>query len=266
MNRKRLFSIDLDGTLLRPDYTIGPFTKHLLSELAKDGDIVFLSSGRPIRTLHHYYKEIGLIGPLGCYNGAYIGQPDNPLCFPVYDPCLNKKDIIEAVGPIFDKLDFFMGENHHLMVESRLNPFLEKYFPTVGTECRLSSSLEDLPENLKIFIFSATPEVAAEIERNIAKNPNYAFHSWKSEPYYEIILKTASKGLAAEKVAAYYGIAKEDIFAFGDSENDFSMLEMAGHPFAMKGCKSKRLAENFPTTEKGNAEEGVALEILKYCD
>lgn len=266
MNKRRLFAIDLDGTLLRSDYQIGPFAKSILKAVSDDGDIVLLSSGRPIRTLYPYYKELGFKGPICCYGGSYIGHPENPLCYPVYDPSIDKEDIISVVSPYLDELDFYMGENHHCLCESKQNPFLDKYFPQEGIHFRLISSLKELPEKLKIFVFSAKEEIGNKIEEALKAYPRYRLHYWRNEPYYEIILQEASKGEALEQVAAYYGIKKEDTFAFGDSENDYDMLEKAGHPYAMKGCKSVRLATTFPATEKGNDQEGVALEILKNCD
>jgi hydroxymethylpyrimidine pyrophosphatase-like HAD family hydrolase len=41
------------------------------------------------------------------------------------------------------------------------------------------------------------------------------------------------------------------------------MLAQAGHPFAIKACKSPLLLKKYPTTEKGNNQDGVALTIEK---
>ena len=266
MKNKRLFSIDLDGTLLTPDYKIGSLTKPVFRSLLLQGDVILLSSGRPIRTLMPYYKELGLVGPISCYNGAYIGQPENPLCFPPFDPYLHKEEILDVLAPFVKDIDFFMGESHDEMKQTASNPFLAKYFPVEGTKQSIVSSLTDIPEEMKIFIFSAPASIAKQIQERVAKYPSYRFHSWKSEPYYEIVLASASKADALRRVASYYGIDKENTFAFGDSENDFPMLEEAGHPFAMHNCKSSRLGKAFPQTEKGNDQDGVAFEILKYCD
>ena len=263
---KRLFCIDIDGTLVRSDYTLGPLTKSLFPRLAEDGDIVLLSSGRPIRSLYPYYQKLKLKGPLCCYNGSYVGHPYNGLCFPTIDPYIEKEELLKLLSPFADKLDFFMGENHHVNVESRPNPFLEKYFPIEGIKHHIVSSLEELPDKMKIAIISTSKEVANQIKQRFEGHPHYSFHFWRNEPYCEIVLREANKGDALDKVAAYYGVEKEDIFAFGDSENDYPMLKRAAHAYAMKGCKSARLAENFKATEKGNDQDGVAFEILKYCD
>ena len=263
MKNRSLFAIDIDGTLLRSDYSIGAFTKSVLKDLVNEGHVVLLASGRPIRSLLPYYKSLGLKGPIVCYNGAYVGQPENPLCFPTIDPCISKEEIVSIVSPLQDRLDFFMGENHQKMTASQENPFLDKYFPTTSLTRTISPTLSDLPEKMKIFIFSAKEEVADQIEARLANYPQYSFHRWRNVPYYEIVLTGASKGDALRAVAAYYGIHKEDTYAFGDSENDLSLLEEAGHPFAMKGCKSVLLPKLFPLTEKGNDQDGVAFEITK---
>jgi len=263
MKNRSLFAIDIDGTLLRPDYSIGPLTKSVLKDLVEEGHVVLLASGRPVRSLLPYYKALGLKGPIVCYNGAYLGQPEHPLCFPTIDPCLSKEEIVSIISPYLDKLDFFMGESHQKMTSNKEDIFLGKYFPLAGMERVISPALSELPEKMKIFIFSSKEEVAKQIEESLSAYPQYSFHSWRNVPYYEIVLTGATKGDALRRVAAYYGIHKEDIYAFGDSENDLTLLQEAGHPFAMKGCKSTLLQKTFPLTEKGNDQDGVAFEITK---
>jgi hydroxymethylpyrimidine pyrophosphatase-like HAD family hydrolase len=89
------------------------------------------------------------------------------------------------------------------------------------------------------------------------------FRSWRDVPVAELFYKGADKGHALKYIAAQYGIDPKDIYAFGDSENDREMLSFSGHPFVMKNATSKSLKESFPVTEKGNAEEGVALTLIK---
>ena len=44
----------------------------------------------------------------------------------------------------------------------------------------------------------------------------------------------SSKGLGLERLSTALGISRDEIMAFGDAENDLSMLEFAGHPYVME--------------------------------
>ena len=60
------------------------------------------------------------------------------------------------------------------------------------------------------------------------------------------------------------GIATDEIMAFGDNENDLSMLTTVGYPVAMINGKDfvKELVKTH--TEKGNEEGGVGLFLEKF--
>ena len=78
MANQYLIALDLDGTLLRDDGTISEQLISYLQDLEKQGHIVCIASGRPIRAISKYYNLIGLKSPMICYNGAYITAPNNP--------------------------------------------------------------------------------------------------------------------------------------------------------------------------------------------
>jgi hydroxymethylpyrimidine pyrophosphatase-like HAD family hydrolase len=65
---------------------------------------------------------------------------------------------------------------------------------------------------------------------------------------------------------AELGIGKENVIAFGDSDNDYEMLLLAGRPFVMEGCHSPLLLQAFPHTKKGNDQDGLALALEDLLD
>ena len=68
----KLIAFDMDGTLLNNNNQISNLTKKYLIKLASQGHKIIISSGRPIRGIISYYKELKLNTPIICYNGAYI--------------------------------------------------------------------------------------------------------------------------------------------------------------------------------------------------
>ena len=79
----------------------------------------------------------------------------------------------------------------------------------------------------------------------------------------EIIQPGVNKGTGLARLAAHYGIEREEVMAFGDHWNDAEMLEWAGESFAMENAipeiraRAKHIAPS-------NAEDGVARTIEEF--
>ena len=57
LKNKYLIALDLDGTLLKDNKKISIKTRYFFKNLAKRGQIIIFSSGRPIRALLNYYNQ-----------------------------------------------------------------------------------------------------------------------------------------------------------------------------------------------------------------
>lgn len=60
---------------------------------------------------------------------------------------------------------------------------------------------------------------------------------------------SSGKGRALTELAEIYGIETQDIYAIGDSPNDLSMFEVAGHRIAMENAIDE-LKEKAPSSQK----------------
>ena len=92
--------------------------------------------------------------------------------------------------------------------------------------------------------------------------PNHTFYPW-GEYYLEVAPPGAHKGAALEMIAAHLGIAQKDTIAFGDGNNDLTMLEWAGYGVAVgetEAHHSKIANETIAPPE----ENGVATWIRNF--
>jgi Cof subfamily protein (haloacid dehalogenase superfamily) len=78
----------------------------------------------------------------------------------------------------------------------------------------------------------------------------------------DVLNAGCSKGHALERWARYRSIPREQVMAVGDNYNDIEMLAFAGHPFIM-GNASEELRGRGWTQTRSNAESGVAA-ALQY--
>jgi Cof subfamily protein (haloacid dehalogenase superfamily) len=83
----------------------------------------------------------------------------------------------------------------------------------------------------------------------------------KSAPYYlEILDARVNKGQGVKMLAEKLGLAREEVMAIGDQENDLAMIEYAGTGVAMGNAidSVKKIAQFITKT---NMEHGVAHAI-----
>lgn len=76
----------------------------------------------------------------------------------------------------------------------------------------------------------------------------------------DVLNRECSKGHAVERWANYRGIPREQVMAIGDNYNDIEMLAFAGVPFIMGNAASDMHRDGWRIT-RSNAENGVAAAI-----
>lgn len=84
---------------------------------------------------------------------------------------------------------------------------------------------------------------------------------WFYEGTAKGVSKSASLGAACERL----GIRPQEVMAFGDAQNDMSMLEFAGYGVAMGNACSelKAIADEITLS---NNEDGIAAAISRHFD
>ena len=69
MTDYKVLFLDIDGTILKPDFTIDQSTKDAISQMQQKGVEVFLATGRPLHEIADLAKELNVHSFIG-YNGA----------------------------------------------------------------------------------------------------------------------------------------------------------------------------------------------------
>lgn len=98
-NKRYLFTIDLDGTLLKDS---GRAKMHkddviAIKKVIKEGHIVCITTGRPWRSTKKIYEELGLKTLVANYNGAQIHNPSD-YSFTHNVSYMNLNDVLYVMG------------------------------------------------------------------------------------------------------------------------------------------------------------------------
>lgn len=231
---------DIDGTLLNSNHVISEYTKETLIEFQKQGKSLILASGRHIdsmltigKTLSmEDYPQSGYI----CLNGLEIYDSKGQ-CLHT-EKQLGKDDAIEL--DLYAKkyeLDLILFFNNVIyMIEYGKSSIMEYHFLS-NTRYKVDSVL-DIPKD----IFSSLKKVALLQHSEIMQSKLNALKAdikdqyelcMVEEDWIEISHCGVSKGEALKVLSRIRNLSAKNIAAFGNGENDSSMIENAGIGIAM---------------------------------
>ncbi len=149
----------------------------------------------------------------------------------------------------------------------------ERYAVSAGVAALIRKTRRVVPDNIryvkemgkeidKINMFFTDMEARKRMRVSLGQIPGILVTS--SIPNnLEINAAGADKGSALLRLAEFLGIGREETMAFGDGENDLSMLRAAGLGVAMEnGEEQVKQAADFVTVSNNDA--GVASAIRKF--
>lgn len=255
----RLVASDLDGTLLRPDRTISPYTARVLAQISAQGTPVVLVTGRPIRWLRVVYEQLHAPLPAICANGAVIYDPTT-------DEVLRTDPLApELLTEVARRLRAAVPEASLAVevVDSR-HMWHEPGFPVLWEADPTLVRVVETPEELlttpavKLLVRAGQQDpdeftaLVAEALAGLAE----ATHSSKSG-----VVEISALGVTKAAGLAWYcsrlGLSARDVLAFGDMPNDVPMLTWAGRAVAV-GNAHHAVLEIADEVTGANAEDGVA--------
>jgi len=258
---------DLDGTLLNSRSLLTQKTIHTIERMKSQGKVIVIASGRT------YGEIVALTEPLNlfsyhnayfiCYNGV-LTVKTNPLTV-LLNMSLHKEDvqlIIDSIGPT--DLKFHVFADNKVYLSHDITQTLETHQSSNTEVIRIDMSQYNQNDDVyKILLYHdkiRLDEFKKNMPNQIVKNYSVV----KShDQLLEIFHKEGSKGHALEFLSKLLHIDKDEIIAFGDEENDITMIEYAGLGIAMGNAKPIVIASANYTT-LSHDYDGVAVALDKY--
>lgn len=267
MSKYKLIALDLDGTLNNDKREITPYTKEILIKAQTQGAIVVLASGRPLAGLSREAEILNLKqhhGLLLSYNGGKVVDITT-------DKVLYEKSIPNGIAK---KLLRFL-ENYDVtpivddgkyVYTNTPNGFKMQY--ETSNNNLIIKEVENIADSVDfspVKILISSPEeilkaVSDEIIDSFKEDISFIF----SAPFYlEATAKGISKAESLKSICESLNIFPEEVIAFGDAENDISMLEFAGKGVAM-GNSCQALKDVADEITLSNNEDGIAHILSRY--
>ncbi|MFL0247309.1 Cof-type HAD-IIB family hydrolase [Candidatus Clostridium stratigraminis] len=263
----KLLAVDMDGTLLNSDKIISNTNKEAIKNAIKKGTKVVITSGRGLKGLEKYLKEVNLTGEnqyLIGNNGGTIYRTSDFKCIAYKG--LRGKDF-KKIHSMSRKYGFNMiGYTHEGVItaeENELSRFEAKFLETAVKTINIETGINDEDEVAKI-ILSQKRKLFFTKKHELPEKFLSDYNVVKTSPrIFEVMDKDCNKGYGVKALADKLGIKKEEVICIGDQANDIEMITYAGLGVAMgNAIEEVKAAAQYITSDNDN--DGVAKAIEKF--
>lgn len=266
MDKNTLYVTDLDGTLLRSDATLSPYTISTINRLTEQGLAFTYATARSIESARPIAGELNLRLPAITRNGAVLadnatGKHLEKALFTEEEVALLKEMLTEL--PRCGFVSCFLGEEmFKAYVPGNLVPGMVQYADYYRDDPKMKpvKTLEEMFFGQPGYVTLIDDrEKAAKIYEKVRQYPGWECifqkDTYWDEYWVEVCPRNCTKAKAILKMKEQYGFRK--VVAFGDSVNDMPMFRAADEAYAVSNAL-EALKEIATGVIGGNNEDAVA--------
>ena len=251
----KLVCSDIDNTLFKDGEAGG---NRVLKALKAKGILPMLATGRSVADVLTIFPEAAENTVIASYDGALVTIGDTVISDRPIDGNLVSAffDSFPKRGFADSSLIFYTAADCYVTGDSGVRA-LKNADTMRGRVNRIGSPGEISSKIYKISVYSDSER---DFDYLFADWENYMHCVYRKGNWCEFIAKDTDKGFALNVTAEKFMIEKRDILAFGDGENDFTMLEAAGCSYAVEGSAADREEKaDFVTLDVIRTIEEIAL-------
>ncbi len=272
----RLLAVDLDGTLLRKNGTLGERTRRALQAAAMREIKLVICTGRRFRTTLPILAQLAVAVPVIVHGGQLIKHAGT-------HETLHHDYLTEAlylavvtflkargVTPIVYVDLFAQGTDIYLENDQDGHPYHLRYLERNRAHCRFIGDVTRTfcPQTIHVGALADRPSlqgVREHLTREFGESITHRVVSNTNDEgaFLEIMGPGSSKWRALSMLMEAEGIAPEQVIGIGDEMNDLEMITHAGLGVAMGNAipEIKEVADYVTLT---NEEDGVAHVIEQF--
>jgi Cof subfamily protein (haloacid dehalogenase superfamily) len=268
----RLLAVDIDGTLLNPQFQISAADLAALRRAHQEAVEVVIVTGRRHRFALPIAQQLGfdlwLISSNGAITRSLASQTFHRDLLPAATCrklCAAMREFRGNMVLTFDtEAKGAIVLEHMQELNDSIQRWLEKNMQYIEFVIPVEKSLTTDPVQAMFCgpiarMLQARKAISAsglEDEITILRTE----YPVRDLSIVDVLNRGCSKGHALERWANYRGIPREQVMAIGDNYNDIEMLAFAGQPFIM-GNASEELRRNGWAVTLPNDQNGVAAAI-----
>ncbi len=276
----KMIVMDLDGTLLKDDKTIDDVTREYLIRAQKQGIVIVIATGRDKGAIDFVYEPL----QLEHFGNNYVAGVNGQIIYSFKKKEYKVDDVLsgddaKVVMQLAKEMNFeaisCCGYDHYdfSTYRWRMMKKVRRFFLGKPMDYGMNQGKRNFIE-----IHNPHHEIHQDVNKMVLiQSPKYFkkyLHQIKSrlsaydilkvgDSWIEVMPKGVSKGKAVLSIAKENGIEKDEILAFGDAENDLSMIEAVTYGIAM-GNAMDFVKERAYEVCDTNENQGIAKTLKKY--
>lgn len=260
----KLIATDLDGTLLDPKGQVDlPRLEKLLDQLEERGIRFVIATGNEIHRVKQLLGNLTERVVLIVANGARIFEGNQLLQAQTWDDNMVNRALEFFKGRECQDQFVVTSMNGGFVKEGTVFTELENFMTPEMIELfyQRMNFVEELESHLFGGVLKMSLVVGEERSNSVLEEINHLFNGSVqavSSGYgcIDILQAGIHKAWGLQELLKRWDIKAEEIMAFGDSENDVEMLQLAGIAYAMENAddKAKAVATDFAPS---NSQAGV---------
>lgn len=254
----RLAAIDLDGTLLNAERQISEENQAAVRKLRAHGIEVVLASGRKHEDIYRFHQELELTSPILSCHGALVKDPFTGEV--ISNRFIEREIVLHLIEQaIAEGLSWVVYDErgvHLCQSEYWLSEYVRR---TCFDRPNICKSVSDYVfTHAEKVNWMGDEELIRQQFRCMADKFAGRLTTVITDPdHLEFTLHGADKASGLNDLTNRLGIKREEVLAFGDSNNDVTMLSWAGLGVAMNhGTTQARLAAKMISSP---GDEGASL-------
>jgi hypothetical protein len=268
----KLLAVDVDGTLLRHDGTVGAVDAAAIGRLRAEGVPVTIVTGRMYSGTRAVAGEIGLRGPIACVDGSHIVDLADDRA--LYASPIAGADAL-ALRDVLARhhIARFLFAQDTIIHDADGAPFVG-YVRTWSPNVDLVDRVTDHPSwehELGVMAVVAVGaerdvlEAADELREGLAQKARVITFPVPRARKFAMVVRAEgpTKGTAIRWLAEHHGCTTEEVVVVGDWINDVPMFEVAGRSFAMGQAPPHVKATATDELEADAAEGGGIAEAIR---
>ncbi len=263
----KVIVLDIDGTLFNDEKTITPKTKNVLKKAQEMGLTVVLASGRPASGLWYISDELEMEkhhGLLCCFNGSQVVDCTTtdllfnaPMSIDMGKRVLNHMKAFNVNPMVYKDAYLYVNDAYAYKVkyESRLGRLkvcevddLEAYLTWQPNKILTSGDPEYLQENYQLMMAPFKDQLSC---------------MFTADFYFEFTAQGVDKARALKVALNKLGYTNENCIAFGDAQNDLSIINFAKVGVAMGNATDEVKAAADEVTLDNN-HDGIYEALIKH--
>jgi len=260
----RLVASDLDGTLLRSDRTVSPYTREMLDRVRAQGIVVAPATARQVHGTVAIAQAAGFDWVVVSNGALVINLATGEIASEITLLPEVQRAVVERLSAALPGVEFVTVTTGGLFRTTPGYPALATFTDHNRDPATMQRvALDELTDRPALKLMARLPGTSPQELAARLVGLTQVEATWSGAPVVEISAAGATKAGGVAALAVHLGVDLSEVIAYGDAANDIPMLRAVGHGVAMPGATADVIEVAAEMAPYGNDDDGVVRHLAE---